>query len=106
MTIHPDMFPVVNPDRMTTFRRAKEWVNQQEDWGEIKKSIYISLMQSFAGMGYQSALSLIPDGKYIIFSNISKNITSTDISDVLGGMNYWKAHTLIVQSEHFKTIDG
>jgi hypothetical protein len=34
MTIHPDMFPVVNPDRMTTFRRAKEWVNQQEDWGE------------------------------------------------------------------------
>ncbi len=63
-------------------------------------------MQSFAGMGYQSALSLIPDGKYIIFSNISKNITSTDISDVLGGMNYWKAHTLIVQSEHFKTIDG
>jgi len=54
-------------------------------------------------MGYQSALSLIPDGKYIIFSNISKNITSTDI--LLGGMNYWKAHTLIVQSEHFKTID-
>jgi hypothetical protein len=89
--------------RTKVLGKSREFANQQEDWGDIKKSIYIALMQSFAGMGYQSALSLIPDGKYIIFSNISKNITSTDI--LLGGMNYWKAHTLIVQSEHFKTID-
>jgi hypothetical protein len=93
-------------ERTKVLGKSREFANQQEDWGNIKKSMYIALMQSFAGMGYQSALALIPDGKYNIFINISTDIISTDSSDVLGGMNYWKAHTLITESEYFKTIDG
>lgn len=95
--------PYIN--RITVLRKAREFANKQEDWGEVKKNIYIALMQRFAGMGYVSALSLVPEGKYNIFMNISREIIPTDNNYLFGGMSYEEAHRLIIESESFQSIN-
>jgi hypothetical protein len=92
-------------DRTRVLRKAKEFANQQEDWCDVKKNIYIALMQRLAGMGYISALSLLIDGNYNIFSYISTVIIDKNQSYTQGGMSYEEAHTLIMQSVHFQSIN-
>jgi hypothetical protein len=93
-------------DRTRVLRKAKEFANQQEDWGEVKKNIYIALMQRLAAMGYELAISSIPEGKYHIFMDISRDIIPKDNSYYFGGMPYEEAHMLIVESESFKSINS
>lgn len=95
--------PYIN--RIPVLRKAREFANKQEDWGEVKKNIYIALMQSFAGMGYASALSLVSEGKYNIFMNISREIIPKDNSYYLRGMPHEDAHRLITGSESFQSIN-
>lgn len=96
--------PYIN--RITVFRKAREFANKQEDWGPVKKNIYIALMQRLAGMGYISALSLVPEGKYNIFMDISRDIIPKDNNYLFGGMSYEETHRLIIESESFKSISS
>jgi len=96
---------IVNFARVQVVRQAREFANQQEDWSNGKKSIYIALMQRLAGMGYTSAISSIPEGKYNIFMNISREIIPKDNSYYFGGMPHEDAHRLITGSESFQSIN-
>lgn len=97
---------IVNPDRMQVVSKAREFANKHKDWGEVKTNIYIAMMQRLAGMGYVSAISSIPDGKYNIFMDISREIIPKDNNYYLGGMLYEKAHRLIIESESFQSISS
>ncbi|MEY2985820.1 MAG: hypothetical protein RJB24_49 [Candidatus Parcubacteria bacterium] len=97
---------IVNPDRILVARNATKFANQQDGWGYVKKKIYIALMQRLAGMGYESAISAIPDGKYNIFMDISREIIPKDNNYLFGGMSYKEAHRLIIESESFKSINS
>lgn len=96
---------IVNPDRILVAKKSRKFANQQEDWSNGKKSIYIALMQRLAGMGYESALSSIPEGKYNVFMDISREIIPKDNSYYFGGMPYEDAHRLITGSESFQSIN-
>ncbi|MEY3471003.1 MAG: hypothetical protein RLZZ223_353 [Candidatus Parcubacteria bacterium] len=96
---------ILNPDRILVARNATMFANQQDGWGYVKKKIYIVLMQRLAGMGYESAISAIPDGKYNIFMDISRKIIPEDNSYYFGGMPYDNAHLLITECSKFQSID-
>ncbi len=109
MTIGTDMFTVVNPDRMTTSRGAREFAKNQVNWSELKKIIYISIMVYLAGMGYSNSCKLFPRE----FNNFNSFMTSffrfyslnkTDY--IHGGMDYNKAHELIINYPEFQDIDS
>ncbi len=109
MTIHPDMFPVVNPDRITIFSRAKEFANQQEDWGEIKKSIYIATIVHLSGMGHEDSYKLFPETfqPFSSFMTNFFNFYSLNQTDYIhGSMDYDEAHSLIINYPEFQAIDS
>jgi hypothetical protein len=96
--------PYIN--RTTVLLKAREFSNQQEDWGEVKKNIYIAVMVLLAGMGYSSALAIIIKGGFQHFSNVSSAIMNNHTGIVLGGMAYDNAHQLIIHCTEFQNIDS
>jgi hypothetical protein len=109
MNIGPDMFPIVNPDRMLTLHRAREFSNKQDSWSELKKSIYIATMVHLAGMGYEDSYSLFPK----TFQSFSDFMTRffrycslRPTSFIHGGMNYDEAHSIIINYPEFQAIES
>jgi hypothetical protein len=94
--------PYIN--RTTVLVKAREFSNQQENWSEVKKNIYIAVMVSLAGMGYSSALAIIIKGGFQHFSNVSSAIMDNHTGIVLGGMAYDNAHKLIIHCPEFQNI--
>lgn len=110
MTIGPDMFTsIANIERLKVFNEAEKFANQQEDWVEIKKSIYISVMVYLAGMGYSNADKLFP-GKFQDFNSFMSSFLryySLNQTDYIhGGMDYDEAHELIIKYPEFQAIDS
>lgn len=106
MTIGPDMFTnIVNIDRVSVFRQSKDFANQQNTWGPIKRNIYIAMMSSLAGTGYNSGLDLCLDGAYKYFLDVHSAIMPNKTAFIHGGMNYEEAHKLITEAEPFQSIN-
>lgn len=106
MTIGPGMLTnIVDIDRVSVFRQAKDFANQQNTWGSIKRNIYIAMMTHLAGTGYYSSLKLVTGEDYIRFGAVRHAVLSGRPKYIHGGMNYEEAHKLITESEPFQSIN-
>jgi hypothetical protein len=95
--------------RTTVLRQAREFSNQQEDWGEIKKSIYIATIVHLSGMGYEDSYKLFPKTfqPFSSFMTSFFNAYSNNQTDYIhGGMDYDNAHQLIIHCTEFQNIDS
>jgi hypothetical protein len=110
MTISTGMLTsIFDINRTLVLHRAQEFSSQQGNWNELKKSIYIATMVYLSGMGYRNSYELFP-GKFKDFSSFMTsffNFYSLNQPDYIhGGMDYNKAHELIIDYSEFQAIDS